>query len=519
MVRPPIFSKNTFAATIGLILLHASIISAVRDPPNTNSQGNDAPIPDPAPSDSSQSNEPPFPGLTGQAVEDALQAVRHRFNEESIKSLPPPEWAEASNSIIITPEQWKEFTDIPGKVYVQESPWWYILMGIRQLRTFSGAAELMADSLYRTTENAEWQEYLREYWEIVSPITSRWYRQVQPNGQAVNNFRTQLHTDPPPGIFDIGGAVPIGAAMDDPAVQPTAQNPWRTDRLVIEFMQKSLFKYDKETVDGETAIYLSDTPFLEAWTAIQTAYSKLTPLVELIRARHDELPKPRTLATANLNMNPLLAGEFKRERIGYYLYHKKKYSNYVTIDTDIIPTLENPLWLAAGGEEAVRRMYGIYTLTLLIIHRAILALLMDMFADIGAKANIMARNSISSLEWDWALPNKPDFKVSLGTLEKYPEWIDGAYRTSAYPVTQADLDEIRAAASTEPAVIAALDSVKQKLGDFMADFHLDQLVWERAHELAEQRGEEKAALTVQERERARQPQNRSQRRRQQYRGG
>ncbi|KAK6507690.1 hypothetical protein TWF481_006113 [Arthrobotrys musiformis] len=382
-----------------------------------------------------------------------INAFRQRYRERGPPIVPEEsEWAAPSSSddIMVRKSAWDDFvtymtTEMP------ENPMWYLLRASHLLRYFSRDAEVMAQGIYDTTKNVQWLEFRDAYFEIIAPLMTEFTWEQPDKTKAGSYFQTKHHNLPrlPRGLMDRAGLFDSSFQPDrwNSTMPDGTPNPYTRDTFTLKVAVGKLFQPRVENFDGEQVVTVSDTRFDTLWTAVKTAYDRLTPLTKkLATAVNKEkwtLGNPGGAATKKLDMKPRQTREFKREDIGYEGYYEKFWEEFDAYDEQDDPSKQvQSEWVVGlilghrwktGPSTNVFVAYGILVTT---VYNSVLPLMMDMLADIALEANVVARKSLVSIDPLWGLPKDPDFEVDVKTLQKFPEWTEGHYMTWGFPIAE-----------------------------------------------------------------------------------
>ncbi|KAK6343502.1 hypothetical protein TWF730_011092 [Orbilia blumenaviensis] len=380
-----------------------------------------------------------------------IRAFKQRYQDRGPLVVPEDsEWAAPTDDHDITVRKavWDEFST-GLTTNMRENPMWYMLRAAHLLRYFSRDAEVMAQGIYQTTQNAKWLQFRDEYFEIIAPLMTE-FTWEQPDPKKPGNFFQTKHQNLPTlprGLFDRAGLFDSSFAPDpfNDTLADGAPNTYPHDTIALKIALAKLFQPRTEDFDGQPLVTVSDTRFIYLWTTIKEAYDRLAPLTKrLAKAVNKEkwkLGDPGGAATKKLDMRPRQTREYKRAEAGYENYYEKFWEEFDAYDEHEDPSKwmqsEWVIGLLFGHRLNIpntTNVFVAYGIMVTTVYHSVLALMMDMMADIALRANIVARSSVASINPTWALPQSPEFSVSLATVEKYPEWTDGMYRTTGYPI-------------------------------------------------------------------------------------
>ncbi|KAK6512970.1 hypothetical protein TWF506_009132 [Arthrobotrys conoides] len=387
-----------------------------------------------------------------EQARNKIQAFKQRYKDKASTLAVPEEneWAAPGEDIIVRKSAWDKFatdltTDPPN------NPMWYLLRASHLLRYFSRDAEAMAHGIWQNTKNVKWLDFRDEYFEIISPLMTE-FTWEQPDPKKSGNYFQAKHRTPtaPPGLMDRAGIFDSSFSPDpwNSTLPNGSPNPYTRDTFALKVAVSKLFQPKPEEYDGQPVVFINDSRFDLLWTTVKQVYDRLEPftkkLAEAVNKEKWKLGDPGGSATKKLDMRPRQTREFQREKEGYESYYEKFWEEFDAYDEQQDPSKSlQSHWvfgllmghkLKYPNTTNVFVAYGILVTT---VYHSVLALMMDMLADIALKANILARKSLVSIDPLWALPKDPDFEVDVSTLEKYPEWTEGVYMTWWYPIPEA----------------------------------------------------------------------------------
>ncbi|KAF3218878.1 hypothetical protein TWF191_008083 [Orbilia oligospora] len=359
-----------------------------------------------------------------ERARNRIQAFKDRYRDKASTLEVPEEseWAAPSDDIIVRKSDWDNFvTDLTTDML--ENPMWYLLRTSQLLRYFSRDVEAMAAGIYQNTKNETWLDFRDEYFDIISPLMTE-FTWEKPDPKKPGNFYQAKHRTPraPSGLMDRAGIFDSSFPPDpwSSTLSDGTPNPYTHDAFALKIAVLKLFQPKSDDYDGQQVVSINDSRFDLLWTTVKQVYDRLAlftvKLAAVINAQEWKPGDPGA-PTKKLDMRPRQTREYNRKEEGYKSYYKKFSEEFDAYDQE-----EDPSKWAQS--------YWVF---------GVLALMMDMLADIALKANILARKSVVSIDPLWALPKDPNFEVDVSTLRQYPEWTGGAYMTWGYPIPEAIL--------------------------------------------------------------------------------
>ncbi|KAK6537433.1 hypothetical protein TWF694_011620 [Orbilia ellipsospora] len=385
----------------------------------------------------------------GSTLDEALQKslANLRQLQGPPRPIPPEsEWVAAQDNIIVQKPEWDAFaTSLTTNM--TENPLWWIFHAAGVLRNLSRDVERLALALGGLTEDETWMVFHETFFQIISPLMTEFMvvQQTRSDGRKVRVYQQDQHyfenSKKPLGIMDKGGIFDVSFLRDDWNAQGEAPNPFPRDTLTMRVLVKKLFQDTIEDFDGDKVVFASDERFKQAWNTVWKVYNDLEVFTDKVVKYVDGKkwgPVSGTKPRMVVDVRPRQTREFLRLEIGYEQYYHQKFSEALAAHE-----IEDPdsKWLAPGflgrvlNVEDTPNMFVVYGVIINTIYRSVLPFMMDMFADIGVRMNDLARNSVSSLEFNWGVPSTPGLN-NLKTLRKWPEWTEGIYRTVAWPIPQ-----------------------------------------------------------------------------------
>ncbi|KAF3908376.1 hypothetical protein AA313_de0209999 [Arthrobotrys entomopaga] len=334
-----------------------------------------------------------------------------------------------------------------------ENPLWWIFQASGTLRNLCRDAEKLAQALYLLTEDIQWLVFRELFFQFIAPLMTEFLvvQQTTSDGRKVSSYRQdEYHIRKgkvPPGIMDKGGIFDTSFPRDDWKAQGESANPFPRDTLTMKVLVKKLFQDTVEDFNGQQVVFASDDRFRKAWSTVWKVYMNLGSLVTEVANHVDGKewgPVSKDAPKAVVDVRPRQTREFDRQKIGYEQYYRGKFGEALAAHEAEDPDSK---WLAGGFMGRAFKiidtpnMFVVYGVILNTIYRSVLPFMMDMFADIAVRMNDLARDSVSSFEFNWGIPVVPGQQFSpLEILQKWPEWTEGNYRTDAWPIPQEYLD-------------------------------------------------------------------------------
>ncbi|EPS39321.1 hypothetical protein H072_6926 [Dactylellina haptotyla CBS 200.50] len=352
----------------------------------------------------------------------------------------------------------------------------------------------MAFLLEELTNNTAWRYFRTEYFRLVVPLTTEWYpvdetversperegidclafSKITPKGYQ-ERLEYHSHIDVPPGIMDCGGSLDTSGERDNPRAGGRSKNlpKWVSDfsdppntlfprdSISVRLILEQLFSVTPRMTESGPVVDVSQIGFLKAWYTTYNVWRRLNDFVIKIMGYMESIPVEPLWPEGQ---NPIVDQRFRqtrifrREVIGYEKYFNEKFGGALLSTTDLIA---DPEWV----EEAVR-MYAhrwnnapdpfvLYRVMVMAVARGVLSLMMDMFADISVKANNMAMRYVDDATRStdpqnklentakWAIPDHRRFNKEE-VLRSWPEWTNGVYEITAWPVPEEELaDAVR----------------------------------------------------------------------------
>ncbi|KAK6336959.1 hypothetical protein TWF718_009747 [Orbilia javanica] len=379
-----------------------------------------------------------------------IEAFRQRYRDRGIPATPQDEeWAAPSDDIMVRKAAWDKFTtDLTTNM--PENPMWYLLRSSHLLRYFSRDAEVMAGGIYKNTKNTLWLDFRDEYFDIVAPLMTE-FTWEQPDPKKRGNYFQSKHRTPakPSGLMDRGGIFDSSFPPDrwNSTMPDGSPNPYPGDTFALKVAVSKLFQPRPEDYDGQKVVFISDTRFDVLWTTVKQVYDRLGPFTKKVAAAANKekwkLGNPGGAATRKVDLNSRQTREYKREKVGYASYYEKFWEEFDVYDEHDDPSKwmqsEWVTGLILGHRMnvyATTNVFVAYGILVVTVYNSVLALMMDMLADIALRANILARSSVASIDPLWGLPKDPSFDLDVSILEKYPEWTEGVYMTWGFPIPE-----------------------------------------------------------------------------------
>ncbi|KAF3913690.1 hypothetical protein AA313_de0202083 [Arthrobotrys entomopaga] len=415
-------------------------------------------------------------------------AITVRGPPERSHEYPPtplitvPKWRYPPD-LTVNASSWETFIKIPQGGML-EDPAWYLLYSGYLLREFSRMEENMAVLLGDLTRTNIWGYYNKDYFRRIAPLTTEWYPTGGKNAnkklglakkvpcivegeERVTMYRERVKYHPfidvEPGIMDCGGLLDTSDKRDNPRLGDFSQ-----DKVAVRKILENMFSAGSSIRDGEPVVELSQTGFLESWKTIRTVFTKLSTFVPEVVRYTETMPDTELWPEGfdpNPDVRPRQTRLFKREVVGYEDYFNDKYGGMATWTSDMVADSN---WM----ERAVRRYenrrqgtsdpFALYAVILTTVCHGILPFVLEMFADIAAKANNMARpyanTKALNLDIDnqaeqivdreinpvyyWGLPAADGLQgTDEETLKSWPEWANNGYITEAWPVPETGLSD------------------------------------------------------------------------------
>ncbi|KAF3181096.1 hypothetical protein TWF788_006597 [Orbilia oligospora] len=388
-----------------------------------------------------------------ERARNRIQAFKDRYRDKASTLEVPEEseWAAPSDDIIVRKSDWDNF--VTGLTTdMLENPMWYLLRTSQLLRYFSRDVEAMAAGIYQNTKNETWLDFRDEYFDIISPLMTE-FTWEKPDPKKPGKFYQAKHRTPraPSGLMDRAGIFDSSFPPDpwSSTLSDGTPNPYTHDAFALKIAVLKLFQPKSDDYDGQQVVSINDSRFDLLWTTVKQVYDRLAlftvKLAAVINAQEWKPGDPGA-PTKKLDMRPRQTREYNRKEEGYKSYYKKFSEEFDAYDQEEDPSKwAQSYWvfgLLRGHKEGVNTPTNIfvsYGILVTTVYHSVLALMMDMLADIALKANILARKSVVSIDPLWALPKDPNFEVDVSTLRQYPEWTGGAYMTWGYPIPEAIL--------------------------------------------------------------------------------